>query len=274
LISNIDKHLGSLKNDPGSDYYILLNRWLDLPAPTAKPKSLRWQVFIAVILIAGMAFLVFRLSGKLYRRGRELRFRSGILESANKMLEELLEEKRIAEITLKESEEAFKSLFRHSADAFALIKDDYFFDFNNAALNFFGYNSRDELLGKSPWELSPELQADGTKSQMKAREVMNYTLQNGNHRFEWLHLKKDGSIITAEIMLTMIYFKGDKILHVSLRDISGRKKMEENLRLSEERYRLLIENQNDLIVKFDPDGSFYLLVLLTAGCLGKNRKNY
>lgn len=41
------------------------------------------------------------------------------------MLEELLEERRIAEASIKQSEEAFRSLFLKSADAFSLLKDGF-----------------------------------------------------------------------------------------------------------------------------------------------------
>jgi len=47
----------------------------------------------------------------------------------------------------------------------------------------------------------------------------------------------------------------DKVIEI-VRDITDRKRAEEKLRESEEKYRLLIENQTDLVVKLDSEGRF------------------
>ncbi len=187
------------------------------------------------------------------------------------MLEELLDERRKAELLLKESEEAFRSLFDQSADAFSLLNDNVLIDCNKATLKFFGVRKKADLIGKSPWQFSPATQPDGTSSYDKARNIIKETLERGNRKFEWLHLRADGTEVTAEVMLTAIYFKGEKILHVSLRDITEREKMEQNLKVSEERYRMLVENQHDLIVKVDTDGRFLFVSPSYCRIFGKTQ---
>ena len=55
---------------------------------------------------------------------------------------------------------------------------------------------------------------------------------------------------------------------------SERNRIEDALRESREKYRLLVENQTDLVVKVDTDGRFQFVVRLTASISGKRRTSY
>jgi PAS domain S-box-containing protein len=272
IINTIDISLGKLKNEPGSIYYQSLNKWLEIYEPDESRIYFYLILALAGVLIVLSVWLIVKLYKRLIQKNHELKFRTSVLESANKMLEELLEERRRTEEAVKQSEEAFKSLFLKSADAFSLLKNDVFVDCNDAALNFFGFKKKEELLGKNPWELSPEYQPDGTKSSEKAKEVITKTIDEGNQRFEWKHKKISGEEVDAEVVLTLIFFKGEEVLHVSLRDITKRKKMEKNLRESEERYRLLVDNMNDLVVKVDTEGRFMFVSPSYCRLFGKTQE--
>lgn len=271
LIHKIDLRLGELKNDPASLYYNSLNKWFDLNIQKHTQGFLKLILALGFILLILFVFLIIKLHRRLIKKTKELSFRGGILQSANKMLEELLDERRKGELLLKESEEAFRNLFDQSADAFSLLKDNVFIDCNKATLKFFGVRKKADLIGKTPWQLSPATQPDETSSLVKARNIIKETLERGNKKFEWLHLKFDGTEVMAEVILTVIYFRGKKILHVSLRDITDRKKMEQNLKESEERYRMLVENQHDLIVKVDTDGHFLFVSPSYCRTFGKTQ---
>jgi PAS domain S-box-containing protein len=60
----------------------------------------------------------------------------------------------------------------------------------------------------------------------------------------------------AEMSVVRIRWEGQPAHLASLRDITDRKKGEEALRASEDRYRNLIENTNDLVQSVGPDGHF------------------
>ncbi|GEM_PF-2029724 len=256
LIAKFDNALSNMKNDPGSLYYQRLGQWFKPASTIVKPFYQSWVFWVIFGGIVLLTFLITILRKRLFVKTRELKFRSGILESANQMLEDLLEERRKSEKALKESEEAFKSLFIQSTDPISLLKSQKFFDCNPATLNFLGYTRKEDVIGKTPWDLSPPYQPDGRKSDEKAREMVSRTLDKGSNRFEWVHLTSKGEQLFLEVVLTAIFYKGEKVLHVSWRDISERKKAENALKESEERYRLLIENQSDMIVKVDRDGKF------------------
>lgn len=272
LARDFDVILSDIKNNPASVYYQSLTRWFEIPsAPVIRYYNL-WILLVSVAGIVALSFFLYRLRKKLVVNAKELSFRNAILESANKMLEELLEEKKVAEKKLRESEEVFRTLFHQSGDAFGLLRDKIFVDCNPAMIKLLGVADKYAIIGKTPWALSPPEQPDGKSSEEKAKEMIATVLEEGNHRFEWLHQKPDGMIFFVEVVLTSILFKGKTLLHVSWRDISERKEMEELLRSSEEKYRLMVENQNDLVVKVDNDGKFMFVSPSYCKMFGKKRE--
>ncbi len=132
-------------------------------------------------------------------------------------------ERKQAEEALQESEERFRHVFEESTDPILLLNQKYFFDCNLAALSILQLTSKDEIGNKTPWDLSPEFQPDGKLSSEKAVEMISTAKQNGYHRFEWVHTKKDGSNFFVEVMLTSIALHGEEIFHVVWRDITKRK---------------------------------------------------
>jgi PAS domain S-box-containing protein len=143
------------------------------------------------------------------------------------ILKDLTEMKR-KEHELKESEERFRNIFTQSADGILILQPSKgFIDCNPAALKQLQYDRKEELIGKNPWEISPEFQPDGSRSREKAEIVMQRCLDEGNTNFEWVHLKKNGEPIFFDVVLTRIEFQKKEYFHCLLRDITKRKKDEE-----------------------------------------------
>lgn len=156
-------------------------------------------------------------------------------------------ERKQAEEALKESETTFRKLFEESADPNLLLNETGFFECNQATLSLLGYNSKEEFLNKQPWEVSPNLQPDGMLSSEKAKLMIDKAIRNGYNRFEWIHLKADGTEIPVEVMLTSITIKGKQTFYTVWRDITDRKLAEASLQESELKYRELVENSPDAI---------------------------
>ena len=123
---------------------------------------------------------------------------------------------------LDEEKKLFEDLFRRSADAAMLLEEGRFVDLNEAATNLFGMQ-RSEILNKSPWELSPPLQPDGTPSELKAEAMLQICNEQGSHRFEWMNCKADGTTFWVDVVITRVRKEGKVLLFTTARDITRRK---------------------------------------------------
>lgn len=163
----------------------------------------------------------------------------------------LLEQGRSKTRALEESEERFRSLFEDSADASVLLENQRVVDCNAAALELMGMDSKEEMLGLSPMELSPDLQADGTPSKDMVSHISEEVRDSGRARFEWLARNKDGESFPVEILITPISYSDREIFHVVLRDITERKVREAALIEREIKYRALFDYASDAILLMD-----------------------
>jgi len=134
------------------------------------------------------------------------------------------------------SEIRFKELFVKSEDAHLIIENGIFSDCNTAAQKMLLFPNKNELLNTHPSKISPKFQPDGQTSAKKSDEMMRIALKSGTHRFEWIHMKKDGSKFPAEVLLTRIYNDSNKyVLHAVWRDLTEIKQVEKELRHEKER---------------------------------------
>lgn len=148
----------------------------------------------------------------------------------------LVKRKQKSSLGLKsESESVYLTLFQKSFDPVLLIRNDRFIDFNEAALNYLGYVSKDELYEKHPSEISPEFQPDGLHSKEKADNMLSLAKEKGHNHFEWEHISKSGEVLFVEVSLTVINIKGEEHVYVVWRDMAGKKRVENELRLAIEK---------------------------------------
>lgn len=170
-----------------------------------------------------------------------------------------------AEKKQMEDEEKYRSLFENSRDAIMMLEPpDWLFTAGNpATIKMFGCKSEADFTSHQPWELSPEYQSDGQISAIKAKDMIDRAMENGSNFFEWTHRRVDGEEFPATVLLSRIEIKGKMLLQATVRDITGRKQVEEELanhrfRLeelvkertteleeSEKKYRTLVEQSHD-----------------------------
>jgi PAS domain S-box-containing protein len=128
---------------------------------------------------------------------------------------------------LRESEESFRRIFDGSSDPILLLKDNVFSECNQAALTLLGNIPRAALIRSTPADISPPRQPDGSSSGDSAAARIRAALQEGFQRFEWVHLRADGTELFVDVSLTPIVIRGETLLHVAWRDITERKRAEE-----------------------------------------------
>jgi len=148
-----------------------------------------------------------------------------------------------AQKALQENEEKFRQLFEAESDAIFLIDNESgtILETNAAATALYGY-SKKELLRKKNSDLSaePEETSKVTKSTPINREyVIAIPLR--------YHKKKDGTVFPVEITGRFFEWRGHPVHIAAIRDITQRKKAEEALQASEERFRLAFLTSPDSI---------------------------
>ncbi len=91
--------------------------------------------------------------------------------------------------------------------ALYVLKDSFIIDCNKIAVDMFGYDKKEEIVGLKPYDLSPEKQRDGRLSTVKGKEIIESILNNKEYAsFQWLHKRKNGELFLAE---TKIYNKNN-----------------------------------------------------------------
>ena len=162
---------------------------------------------------------------------------------------------------LREREQLFRKLFEQSCDANLLLDHERFFDCNAATVRLMRATSKEQVLNRQPSDLSPEFQPDGRRSAEKAQAIITTAFQEGNQRFEWVHRRLDGSEVWVEVLLTVIPWRNQHILHTTWRDITQRKNAEEALRASEARFRDLSTLASDWLWEQDDQFRFTYFTL-------------
>jgi two-component system cell cycle sensor histidine kinase/response regulator CckA len=191
---------------------------------------------------------------------------------ANKLqFEEGKTEKEILELKLRESEKMYRDLFENANDAiFTFDAGGRIIAANNAAVRVSGYNTKDEVIGTqfSDW-LTPESfkQAmDNTRKYYLGEHVQQPVI------YEFI--RKDGEHGWLEVRSRIIK-DGDKIIavHCIARDITEKRKLEQELKESEAKYRELFENGQDVMYVLDMEGNFMNINRIGLQILGCEKED-
>ena len=155
---------------------------------------------------------------------------------------------REAERELRASEARFRTFVDHAMDAFFLLDDRLtVIDVNRQACDSLGY-SRDELIGTHPRDFDAGLD-ESSIERLRQRIAAGETLT-----FETRHRRKDGTSFPVEIRSGQ-FEPGGRLLCL-VRDITERKRGEDALRASEERFRTLVQFSFDAYWESDAQHRF------------------
>ncbi len=155
----------------------------------------------------------------------------GNITGVEGILRNISEQKKAA-LAIKLSEEKYRTLFEKSQNATLILKQGQFIAFNKAAKILFEIT--DKLKEISPITFSPEYQADGQRSETKAKQMIQIALKNGFNRFEWLHQNANNKSFLAEVWLTSIPYENTKAIHVVVLDLTEIKRKEKLLKLQKQ----------------------------------------
>jgi two-component system, cell cycle sensor histidine kinase and response regulator CckA len=158
-------------------------------------------------------------------------------------------ERKRTEEALRTSEERFRRMFQHSAVGMVLVSPDfYFLHVNSKFCNMLGY-TESELMGMTFQDVTHE--EDRLMSGEQVRQVLSGEMEA--FQFEKRYLRKDGTVVWGLVSSTLIRDPQNTPLHfvTQIMDITERKRAEDALRISEERFRKIFEESPMGIVFLD-----------------------
>ncbi len=142
-------------------------------------------------------------------------------------------EKQKIENQIKNSERKFRTLFEKSNDAIFIMDELKIVDCNPVTENLFGL-PKSEIIGKTPLELSPEYQQDGIPSEQKAHSLIEKVYNGEPQLFEWINLRNNVPFY-VEVNLSLFQLNEKPLAIAVIRDITERKKFEEELIAAKEK---------------------------------------
>lgn len=170
-----------------------------------------------------------------------------------------------AEKALMETEKKSRAILSRSIDGFMMNNSDgKYTDANEAYCQMLGY-SLDELLTLSIADL------EAVESEEETAAHIKKVIETGHDRFETKQYHRNGQPIDIEISTNFDTSIGG-LFFSFVRDISERKKAEEALRQSEEKYRLIAESSTEQIFQLDKDGRITFMNKAGAALLDYNPK--
>jgi PAS domain S-box-containing protein len=160
-------------------------------------------------------------------------------------------ERKRAEETLRESEEKYRTLVEKANEAITIAQDGVFVFANRRLSDLLGVPAGD-LEGKPfidfVWPEDRELVMANYRKRIAGetvRDAYDFRFIGAGGRSTWVFLSA-----------AVIQWKGKPATLNLLTDITERKRAEDALRRSEEKFRLLVENSYDIIYTLTADGVF------------------
>jgi len=152
---------------------------------------------------------------------------------------------KVIEENFRKKEAQFKDLIESIPSGIAIIQNNKFAFFNPAAQKIFAGNISFQFIGKTVAKIiHPQ------SSKLFIKKIKSVLSKHHEVVFEEKLMRLDGSLFDAEITLSPRLFHSIPAVLLIVNDVTKRKNNEEDLRKSEEKFRILVtdlsENENRL----------------------------
>lgn len=187
----------------------------------------------------------------------------GLLRNMHGVLWQAREDARALEIHARELErhvarrtaemhdtaESFRLLFASNPHPMWVfdVETLAFLEVNDAAVSHYGY-SREAFLSMRISDIRPD------EDVPRLLETVSGDRRPLNRGSEWRHRLRDGRVIDVEIASHALTFESRPARLVIAQDITERKRADQLLRASEERFRAVVQNAMDMVTVIQPDG--------------------
>lgn len=157
------------------------------------------------------------------------------LESVLAFIENITERKEY-ERELEKRETKFRTLFEEANDGIFLMDGLQFIDCNERITKMFGA-AKEDIIGKSPLDFSPETQPNGRASVEIAKEKMELAQKGKPQVFEWKHETLEGELIDTEVSLNKLELAEKTYIQAILRDLTEHKEIKNQLEAEQQRLK-------------------------------------
>src|SRR3989442_3964040 len=166
------------------------------------------------------------------------------IQDVNNQLRAELDARKRAEEALQKSEEGFRAVAETASDAIVSADQRGHITYcNPGAERIFGYAARD-VIGSPLTLLMPKRVHDAHRQGL-ARFLTTGEARVVGRTVELVGQRKEGTEFALELSLASWKARGDTFFTGILRDITERKRAEELLRASEERFHLMVKHVED-----------------------------
>ncbi|MBM4257901.1 MAG: PAS domain S-box protein [Deltaproteobacteria bacterium] len=181
-------------------------------------------------------------------------------------------ERNRAEAALRAAEEEYHAIFEHAnIGIYRSSLEGKQLRANPALVRLNGYTSEEEMLPAVKdiaveWYVDPQRRSEFARLLETHEHVENFESEIYRHKArERIWISETARLVRNQAG-EPLYYEG------TVQDITARKRAEEALRQSEQRYRGLVESQQDLVVRVDSEGKFTFLNDAYCQTFGKPRE--
>ncbi len=220
LITAIDRHLAALKKDKGSICYLSLNKTFGVAGQSVIP---RW---VKLTITFGTGLLLIVLFSSIVLK-RQVKLKTSELMRKTSALEEEMSDRKQAEEALRESEERYRTFFEQDSDGVVILDPETAkpIEFNDQVCRQLGYSKEEFALLRVS-----DIEAKETAKETQAH--IQKIQSEGYDDFETLQRTKQGEIRHVHVTAQVIEIAGRPVYHCIWRDITDRKKAEEQIKAS------------------------------------------
>lgn len=188
---------------------------------------------------------------------------------------DITEQQKSAE-KLKESESKYQSLFELSPDAIGVITNEKIKFANMAMVNLLGAKSIKQIIGKNIFDF-----VDISAKNYVSKKML--AIQKGNKispLIEESLIKLNGEVSDVELTVSPLKYEGSESIQIIARDISQRKKTEENLQklyfesnIERQKMEAVMNSMGDAVFALDKEKNVILVNPIATQMLGKEKNN-
>ncbi|HEY6837724.1 MAG TPA: PAS domain S-box protein, partial [Geobacteraceae bacterium] len=246
VLEALDRNLAHLKEDRNSVYHTSFARWFGGAGKEILPAWVR-----GVLVTVGAIVAIFVVLTVVLRRQVRVRTRH---------LEREIAERKFAQKALGESEERFRTLIEKAPVAIGISRLGRTIYTNGKYLELFGFDSAQELVGRSLGEQWATEHREETVERPPGHPVLT--------EYEGMAQRKDGAPVSVHVAATLVELSDGPATIGFITDITERKMAEDAMRASESRFRTLSEQMPDFVWQKDRDGVYVFCNRRYADVLG------